>query len=161
MAPVPKDETHRFWDSVSIPPDVESGCWVWLRARDQDGYGLFRRGPRAGRKQVRAHRYSFEYVHGAVPVGLSVLHACNNPSCVNPTHLRAGTNLDNMADRKAAGHYAEGPRHKNVNVSLEVAQAIRADPRTRREVAKSFSVSPNTVYRIKSNKSHWSWRNAQ
>ncbi len=38
-----------------------------------------------------------------VPQHLHVLHLCDNPSCVNPRHLRAGTAKDNAIDRTAKG----------------------------------------------------------
>ena len=45
-----------------------------------------------------AHRWAFERFYGPVPQGLFVLHNCDNPKCINPLHLRAGTAADNMRD---------------------------------------------------------------
>lgn len=87
---------ERFWRKVAKSTD---GCWEWTGRKDKDGYGTLR----VGSTQVRAHRFSYELHHG--PTNLLVRHACNNPGCVRPDHLIPGTHLDNMADRKAAGHY--------------------------------------------------------
>lgn len=88
---------ERFWRKTERRGPDE--CWEWSGRRDKDGYGVLR----VGATQVRAHRFSFELLHGATE--LLVRHRCYNPPCVNPAHLRPGTHEENMADRKAAGHY--------------------------------------------------------
>lgn len=54
-------------------------------------------------KDVRAHRASWEIYKGTIPEGLSVLHSCDTPLCVNPDHLFLGTQQENMTDRTAKG----------------------------------------------------------
>lgn len=85
----------RFFKYVSI----QDGCWNWIGASLPRGYGrfYFRGKPRY------AHRVSLE-LHGVeVPDGLNVLHACDNPRCVNPNHLSVGTQQDNMRDARDKG----------------------------------------------------------
>lgn len=79
--------------------DPNTGCWVWSRLRTEKGYGLFF----PGGEKWRAHRWSIAYLAGTDPEGHLVLHACDNPSCVNPDHLSVGTVLDNRLDMLAKG----------------------------------------------------------
>jgi len=69
-------------------------CWHFCGTRNQFGYGRLTVG---GRMQV-VHRLSYELFVGPIPDGLSVLHRCDNPSCINPEHLWLGTYQDNSRD---------------------------------------------------------------
>lgn len=77
----------------------KDGCWNWPKSRVQDGYGQIGWKDSAGRSQAaRAHRVAFEIHFGPIDDDLEIMHACDNPSCVNPLHLVAGTHQDNMRD---------------------------------------------------------------
>ena len=89
------DIVERLQQRSSVDP--ESGCWIWLLHRDKDGYG------RIGHKRELAHRVSYRAFIGELPKGQCVLHACDNPACINPQHLRAGTQRDNITDMLAKG----------------------------------------------------------
>lgn len=101
----PRDEPQdvRFWLHVN----TTGACWLWNDGQRPDAYGHFRRDD--GR-QVGAHRFSYELHHGPIPDGLHVLHRCDNPPCVNPAHLFAGTRLDNMRDMIEKGRARPGGR---------------------------------------------------
>ena len=68
-------------------------CWTWTAAT-MSGRGRFV----LFKKAVSASRVAYVLFIGAIPRGLWVLHKCDNPACVRPTHLFLGTNSDNMRD---------------------------------------------------------------
>lgn len=78
----------RFWEKVCKSGD----CWTWTASvLKADGYGQFGKGE-------RAHRVSWELMHGPIPDGMHVLHTCDNRLCVRPGHLYLGTHQQNMID---------------------------------------------------------------
>lgn len=81
----------RFWSKVDRgDPDK---CWYWMGCR-ASGYGQVW----DGKRSIGAHRLSWQITHGAIPDGLSCLHKCDHPPCVNPDHLYIGTQKDNVRD---------------------------------------------------------------
>mgnify|MGYP001615900357 CR=1 FL=1 len=107
---------ERFWSKVR----KTRGCWYWLNSNIR-GYG---RTSRDGRPLL-APRASYELRYGAVPRGLLVLHSCDVPACVRPSHLFVGTNADNIADSMAKGRRPSGERMWNAKRTWKEISEIR------------------------------------
>jgi hypothetical protein len=91
----------RLWSRTER---LDSGCLVWTGYRGPLGYGEMG----DGRKSVRVHRVAYELTYGPIPEGMFVCHRCDNPPCVEPTHLFLGTPKDNVDDMVAKGREARG-----------------------------------------------------
>lgn len=93
---------ERFWEQV----DTSGECWTWTGGRLPSGYGRLQENKRT----VLAHRVSWELHFGGAVPKLLVLHHCDNPPCVRPSHLFLGTHKDNAEDRerKGRGNQASG-----------------------------------------------------
>jgi hypothetical protein len=78
-------------------------CWIWQGPCSPAGYG----GVSYNGGNYYAHRL-FYILYRAVPIrkGFHVMHACDNPPCCNPSHLKAGTAKENTADSIAKGRRA-------------------------------------------------------
>lgn len=95
----------RFWRFVEKRGENE--CWFWKGATQHSGHGQFS----VDWKMVPAHRVAYELLIGPIPEGMFVLHSCDVPGCVNPKHLRIGTQRDNIKDASAKHRLATGTRH--------------------------------------------------
>jgi hypothetical protein len=97
MAPRPVDVS-----SVMRRVRREGRCWIWTGRRNAHGYGRVKLDGR----EPYIHRLVYEWTFGPVPAGQVVMHACDTPSCVNPAHLRAGTQSENATDMHLKGRAA-------------------------------------------------------
>jgi hypothetical protein len=80
-------------------PEPNSGCVLWTKGGDKDGYGkLMFNG-----KHRRAHTVVFELAFGPIPKGHLIQHACDTPACCKLSHLSLGTPLSNMRDKVTKG----------------------------------------------------------
>lgn len=85
--------------------DEKTGCWEWNGAKTSAGYGQIRH----KNKALYVHIIMYKKYHGEDSKGREVLHKCDNPSCVNPDHLCAGSHLDNMHDAMKKGRINATP----------------------------------------------------
>lgn len=124
-----------------------TGCMEWLGYKNEDGYGQIR----VGRKMVRTHRAVWQAEYGPIPDGMSVLHRCDNPSCINLAHLFLGTQTDNVADMDAKKRRARktGEQNGRVKLTEDQVRRIRQDLRFQKEIAAEYGVNQTLVSQIK------------
>lgn len=129
-------------------PEPNTGCWLWLGATNNHGYGNVG----VNYRTVPAHRASWLVHNGEIPKGLHVCHRCDNPPCVNPGHLFLGTNEDNMRDMAQKGRSSHGERNggggKLTAAQVEEIRRLFAEGRTGRDIAPAFGIDESTALRV-------------
>jgi len=130
--------------------DDKTGCWLWTACKHRQGYGMIK----VNRKMEMSHRVSWELQNGPIPKGegyhgTCVLHKCDTPACVNPSHLFLGTNADNAADMVSKGRHKAGEKMSNSKLKEADVLLIRDDPRPGRFLAKVYGVSPSLIWSVK------------
>lgn len=94
-------ELARKLEKFSIP-EPTSGCHLWVGGLSVRGYGVMI----LSNKSKQAHRVSYEVAKGQIPEGLVIDHLCSMPSCINPDHLEAVTQRENVIrDLRRKGRY--------------------------------------------------------
>lgn len=146
---------ERFDEKFERRGDDE--CWNWVAGLDKDGYGCFQ-----APTTSRAHRYAYERAYGPIPKGdgfhgTCICHRCDNPRCVNPRHLFAGTMADNMRDMKEKGRLKPGTenltgRGAPKKLTAEIALAIRCSPLSQKKLGALYGVDRTLIYQIKKGK---------
>lgn len=140
---------HRFWNKVNRSDPCN--CWLWTASRQRKGYGQFSIN---GKPQI-ATRIAFELEYGDIPAGMFVCHWCDNPSCVNPSHLFLGSPADNIHDMDAKGRRVVAPqigsRHgcaKLNEASVAEIKARIASGEMQKRLALEFGVTPGAINHV-------------
>jgi endogenous inhibitor of DNA gyrase (YacG/DUF329 family) len=139
-----RDLSERFWEKV----EKTESCWLWTGGLLKTGYGSVR----VGGKALRAHRVAYELLVGKIPDGMLLRHSCDNPKCVNPSHLIPGTKRQNTEDALERGQHVCGEDHfrsKLDNRSVTTIRAALAAGVSGKFLAEQFRVSRSLISEIK------------
>ncbi len=146
-----------FFSKIDYPDNLINGCWTWTASTGLNGYGQFH----VQRKHISAHRFSYVLFSGKIPKGKILLHSCDQPSCVNPFHLKPGTHKDNTQDMLSKGRSnpAFGENSGRAKLTDKQIQEIRAKYKPGKnqwdkdsypivKLAKEYGAGPATIHSI-------------
>lgn len=96
-------DKNRFWSKVAFTANPNC-CWEWQGNKRRNGYGRFSLTVSAQKDiSLIAPRVAYFLNYNEQPLKQSVLHTCDNPTCVNPKHLFLGTHKENTDDMMKKG----------------------------------------------------------
>lgn len=150
---------ERFWAKTAWSGE----CLEWIGARSR-GYGMFWLPARwspidNGNRGVmhQAHRVAYWLSGNPWPKGLDVCHGCDNPPCVRPEHLWAGSHQANMRDAQAKGRISRvgapageaSPLHRLKDDDVRAIYARANAGERQASIATDFGVTASMVSHIK------------
>lgn len=138
-----EENCNRFFKYV----EKTNKCWNWVGAKSKFGHGRFK----IKGKLYSPHRLIWAWTVGAIPEGKLICHTCDNPACVNPSHLFLGSFSDNMKDAYSKGRmripYNEGEQIKWHKLTQKQVVEIRKLSliKTQTELGEIYGVHRRTI----------------
>lgn len=131
--------TETLKERLARNSEVKDEHILWTGAKDTWGYGQLIWYD----KLWRAHRLAYVCYNGPIPDGMLIMHTCDIPACINPKHLKLGTQQENTADKIRKGRFYKNTLDENS------VRHIRSSTESNYSLAKKYSVNESTITRIK------------
>ncbi len=150
MPPLPRPWQERYWPKVDV--QGADDCWPWKAYRMPHGYGVHSLSPKEPKREALVHRIAWLLEHGSIPMGVHVLHRCDNPPCCNPAHLFLGTQADNIADMVAKSRQQSGERSGKAKLTWvqvrEIRRRFAAREASFAELSSAYGVGRQAIDKI-------------
>lgn len=126
--------------------DLNTGCFICTsHYRNEAGYPKIS----VDGKKLNMSRYIYELNYDKIPPDMLVMHICDNPSCINPLHLKLGSHQENMVDRNNKQRQARGENNGRSKLTEGQVKEILRSNLPKRRLAKMYGVVPAVIRKIK------------
>lgn len=135
---------------------INNNCWECISHVLDRGYPRIRY---QNRLWIMSRLVYEIYNNKKITEGLHILHSCDNPMCINPKHLREGTDRDNMDDMLERNRrpLLQGEDTSSAKLTEEQVAFIRKDGAyTMKQLANMFDISLSCIKSIKLGRA-WGW----
>lgn len=124
-------------------------CILWPYASNKAGYGIIC----IKGKNRRASAVAWELTNGTrIPKGKEACHTCDNPPCINPIHIFAGTHKENMQDSSSKRRMTHGEKHYHARITEDIVRIIRNSSKTSKELSEQLGLSTGHICIIRQRK---------
>lgn len=152
IPPLTAERIRDFW--AKVKRGTQDECWPWTAGTLNSGYGVFG----LGGKAVQATHVSLTLDGRPRPPAPNnhALHGdrCTDRLCVNPSHLRWGSNVENISDKVRLGRQSRGEMlHRSTLTEADI-RAIRASTQSQSQLAATYGVNGSVICQIK-NRNIW------
>lgn len=144
---VTAEKIANFWARVS--KSETGGCWEWTGWKDKDGYGRVAFGHCGSEGTFRTHRFTWELANGLIHGGQYVCHKCDNPGCVNPSHMFLGDAKANALDAVKKNRHSQGERNGIAKLTEELVRFIRSSKEPGLSLGPKLGVRQTTISMIR------------
>lgn len=135
------------WFNKSVDKSNLEGCWIWTGYKMKSGHGQYS----FNGDNVYTHRFAYLTVNPNFDQTLQVCHKCDNPSCVNPSHMFLGTQSDNSKDMVSKKRYAVGQAVGGALSEedvLKIIEMYKTGLYKQRTLGRKFGVNASQISRI-------------
>lgn len=137
----PLRQTNLEWLGQAIQQETDK-CIDWPFGKSM-GYGSVQ----FEGKRRRTHVVALILSGSPRPESAYCLHSCDNPSCVNPRHLRWGTHRENMADMNERGRRVGRPARFTAE-EAEMVRSLHQGGLSFWKISQEMGCAPDTVRRV-------------
>jgi uncharacterized protein YerC len=143
--------------------NLTTECWIWEAGKCNEGYGQLQTKWAKELGTHKAHRLSFHlFKEEFLPTkdrNKDLLHSCDNPSCVNPEHLRFGNMTENMKERDERGRQVslQGFQHgSSIFTPSDVDKIVfmRLTGKTHQQIWEEMGCERPTIKRLLTGKTY-------
>ena len=152
-----REELAHWCLAKAVPSNDGKGCLnLDSVARHPGGYPKVSDGSRGWKSMVMAGHLVLEMHHGPKPERGVMRHLCHNPLCINPEHLRWGSQKENIYDTMRNERHGRMPVSGAPKLRVFDVRCIRELARMRmphRKIGERFGITQSMVSRIHLRKS--------
>ena len=137
-----KNNIEDIWNLI----EKTDKCWLWKGRLDKEGYGVWW----FNGKNIRPHRLIMEINGLEIKPPKVSRHLCNVRHCVNPKHVIAGTQKENVQDQLRFGTHA-GLKYSD-DLVKQIREEYKKTKTSTRKLAEKYKISKSQAHLIVINK---------
>ena len=162
LSKLSKNDINRILSKINVKVLKKDECWIWNGTIKYKRKGHQHGNLHVNGKDVLVHRIMYHNFIEDVPIyihsqkNLIVLHKCshlNNGKCINPWHMKLGTEKENTWDAMKDNTLTllksneKNPQSKLSNTKIKEIIALKNSGRTQYDISREYGINQSQVSR--------------